>query len=92
MKLVTVDVPFPEKLEMPIQKLDSGEYITARIVEISKLASEFKGLFKHRHHGGYTNHTFFSRVREEGKGGVSMRYYTGLISLPPTGLRHRRKA
>ena len=44
MRLVTVDVPFPEKLEMPAQKLDPGEYITARIVELSKLAAEFKGL------------------------------------------------
>ncbi|TBU28960.1 NUDIX hydrolase domain-like protein [Dichomitus squalens] len=44
MKLVTVDVPFPEKLEMPAQKLEPGEYITARIVELSKLAAEFKGL------------------------------------------------
>ena len=57
MKLVTVDVPFPEKLEMPAQKLDPGEYITARIVEISKLTSEFKGLFKYSRHGRYTNHS-----------------------------------
>ncbi|KAI0637292.1 NUDIX hydrolase domain-like protein [Trametes polyzona] len=42
MKLVTVDVPFPEKLEMPAQKLDPGEFITARIVELSKLRAEFK--------------------------------------------------
>ncbi len=48
MKLVTVDVPFPEKLEMPAQKLDPGEYITARIVEISKLSAEFKGWFVRR--------------------------------------------
>ncbi|KAI0781261.1 NUDIX hydrolase domain-like protein [Trametes elegans] len=40
MKLVTVDVPFPEKLEMPAQKLDPGEFITARIVELSKLRAE----------------------------------------------------
>lgn len=43
MKLITVDVPFPEKLEMPAQKLDPGEYITARIVELSKLSTEFRG-------------------------------------------------
>ncbi|PIL23702.1 hypothetical protein GSI_13451 [Ganoderma sinense ZZ0214-1] len=42
MKLVTVDVPFPERLEMPAQKLEPGEYITARIVEISKLSAVFK--------------------------------------------------
>ncbi len=42
MKLVTVDVPFPEKLEMPAQKLDPGEFITARIVELSKLRAEFQ--------------------------------------------------
>lgn len=45
MKLITVDVPFPDRLEMPTQKLEPGEYITARIVEISKLSAEFKGLF-----------------------------------------------
>ncbi len=43
MKLITVDVPFPEKLEMPVQKLDPGEFITARIVELSKLRAEFQG-------------------------------------------------
>ncbi|KAI0713302.1 NUDIX hydrolase domain-like protein [Earliella scabrosa] len=42
MKLVMVDVPFPEKLEMPTQKLDPGEFITARIVELSKLTAVFK--------------------------------------------------
>ncbi|KAI9056659.1 hypothetical protein FKP32DRAFT_1682203 [Trametes sanguinea] len=42
MKLVTVDVPFPENLEMPEQKLDPGEFIQARIVEIAKLSAELK--------------------------------------------------
>ena len=45
MKLVTVDVPFPEKLEMPAQKLDPGEFITVRIVELSKLRAEFQGSY-----------------------------------------------
>ncbi|KAI0747793.1 NUDIX hydrolase domain-like protein [Daedaleopsis nitida] len=49
MKVVTVDVPFPEKLEMPEQKLDPGEFITARIVELSKLSAEFKGAFVSQH-------------------------------------------
>lgn len=44
MKLVTVDVPFPDKLEMYDQKLDAGEFITKRVVEISKLTEEFKGM------------------------------------------------
>ncbi|KAI8998928.1 NUDIX hydrolase domain-like protein [Trametes punicea] len=42
MKLVTVDVPFPENLEMPAQKLDPGEFIRARIVELAKLSAELK--------------------------------------------------
>ncbi|OCH95250.1 hypothetical protein OBBRIDRAFT_831097 [Obba rivulosa] len=42
MKLVMVEVPIPDKLEMPEQKLDVGEFITARVVEISKLAAELK--------------------------------------------------
>ncbi|KAK7689185.1 hypothetical protein QCA50_007876 [Cerrena zonata] len=42
MKLVTVDVPFPGKLETYEQKLDAGEFIVKRVVEIAKLADEFK--------------------------------------------------
>lgn len=44
MKLITVDVPFSDKLEIPAQKLDPGEFITVRIVELAKLRAEFKGL------------------------------------------------
>ena len=43
MKLVAVDVPFPDKLEKSAQKLEPGEYITARIVGLTKLADELKG-------------------------------------------------
>ncbi|KAH9901660.1 NUDIX hydrolase domain-like protein [Cubamyces lactineus] len=43
MKLVTVDVPFPENLEMPAQKLDPGEFIQVRIVELAKLRAELQG-------------------------------------------------
>ncbi|KAI0332070.1 hypothetical protein GY45DRAFT_1321362 [Cubamyces sp. BRFM 1775] len=42
MKLVTVDVPFPENLEMPAQKLDPGEFIQVRIVELAKLRAELQ--------------------------------------------------
>ncbi|EIW60685.1 ADP-ribose diphosphatase [Trametes versicolor FP-101664 SS1] len=42
MKLITVDVPFSDKLEIPAQKLDPGEFITVRIVELAKLRAEFK--------------------------------------------------
>ncbi|KAI0688739.1 NUDIX hydrolase domain-like protein [Cytidiella melzeri] len=42
MKLVVVDVLFPDKLEVYDQKLDSGEFITRRVVELSKLSEEFK--------------------------------------------------
>ncbi|TFY68078.1 hypothetical protein EVJ58_g1239 [Rhodofomes roseus] len=42
MKLVAVDVPFPDKLEQSAQKLEPGEYITARIVELAKLSDELK--------------------------------------------------
>ena len=43
MKLIAVDVPFPDKLEKSAQKLEPGEYITARIVELAKLPDELKG-------------------------------------------------
>ncbi|CAL1703884.1 unnamed protein product [Somion occarium] len=42
MKLVTVDVPFPDKLETFPQKLDAGEFIVKRVVEICKLSEEFR--------------------------------------------------
>ena len=44
MKLVIVDVPFPGQLETYDQKLDAGEFITRRVVELSKLSEEFKGM------------------------------------------------
>ncbi|GJE97053.1 NUDIX hydrolase [Phanerochaete sordida] len=40
-KLVMVDVPFKGDLELSEQKLDSGEFVTRRIVELSKLNEEF---------------------------------------------------
>jgi hypothetical protein len=43
MKLVVVDVPFADKLEIYDQKLDAGEFITRRVVELSKLSDELKG-------------------------------------------------
>ncbi|THH31377.1 hypothetical protein EUX98_g2830 [Antrodiella citrinella] len=42
MKLVTVDVPFPDELGIFDQKLDAGEFITKRVVEISKLTQVFE--------------------------------------------------
>lgn len=44
MKLVTVDVPFSDKLETYDQKLDAGEFIVKRVVEIAKLIDDFKGM------------------------------------------------
>lgn len=44
MKLVIVDVPFPDQLETYDQKLDAGEFITRRVVELSHLSEEFKGM------------------------------------------------
>ncbi|KIP03667.1 hypothetical protein PHLGIDRAFT_129992 [Phlebiopsis gigantea 11061_1 CR5-6] len=41
MKLVMVDVPFPGELETYDQKLEAGEFITRRVVELSKLSEEF---------------------------------------------------
>lgn len=48
MRLVTVDVPFPDQLETYDQKLDAGEFITKRVVEISKLSEEFSGMYASR--------------------------------------------
>ncbi|TFK46045.1 hypothetical protein OE88DRAFT_1638999 [Heliocybe sulcata] len=43
MKLVSVRVALPDKLETPEQKLDEGEFIVKRVVELAKLHEELKG-------------------------------------------------
>lgn len=42
MQLVVIDVLLDDKLETPEPKLDSGEYIVTKIVEISKLSAELE--------------------------------------------------
>jgi hypothetical protein len=42
MKLVLLSVSLPGDLEVPTQKLDPGEFITKRVVELSKLTDELK--------------------------------------------------
>jgi ADP-ribose pyrophosphatase len=44
MKLVTLDVTFEDKLESPAQKLDEGEAIIRRVVELKNLYNELKGM------------------------------------------------
>lgn len=46
MKLVVVEVPFPDKLKIYNQKLDAGEFITRRIVALDNLFEEFAGMCK----------------------------------------------
>lgn len=43
MKLVSVTVTCKDQLETPEQKLDVGESITLRVVELSKLNQTLKG-------------------------------------------------
>ena len=43
MKLVSVAVTCKDQLETPEQKLDDGESITLRVVELSKLNQILKG-------------------------------------------------
>ncbi|EJD07172.1 uncharacterized protein FOMMEDRAFT_144906 [Fomitiporia mediterranea MF3/22] len=40
MKLIILSVTFPDKLELSDAKLDEGEHITKRVVELSKLSDE----------------------------------------------------
>ncbi|EGN98038.1 hypothetical protein SERLA73DRAFT_138283 [Serpula lacrymans var. lacrymans S7.3] len=42
MKLVIVNVPMKDKLETPNSKLDAGEYIVKKVVELDKLFDELK--------------------------------------------------
>ena len=43
MKLVVVCVDLADKMETPRRKLDAGEFIVKRVVEIAKLNDELKG-------------------------------------------------
>ncbi|KAI0798124.1 NUDIX hydrolase domain-like protein, partial [Abortiporus biennis] len=45
MKLVTVDVPFEDELQIYEQKLDAGEFIVRRVVPIDGLVKELEGGF-----------------------------------------------
>ncbi|KAJ6500344.1 NUDIX hydrolase domain-like protein [Mycena sanguinolenta] len=42
MKLVALNVELADKMETPEQKLDAGEFIVKRVVELSKLSDELK--------------------------------------------------
>ncbi|KAF8892653.1 NUDIX hydrolase domain-like protein [Infundibulicybe gibba] len=42
MKLVVLDVPFDGQLESSAQKLEAGEFITKRVVEVANLQAELK--------------------------------------------------
>lgn len=44
MKLVSVQVTLDDKLELPEQKLEAGEFIVRRTIEIAKLEEELRGL------------------------------------------------
>lgn len=43
MSLVILEVSLADKLETPDQKLESGEFIVKRVVELAKLHEELKG-------------------------------------------------
>lgn len=43
MKLVTLEVLLDNSLELPEQKLEKGEFIIIRVVELAKLSEELKG-------------------------------------------------
>jgi hypothetical protein len=44
MKLVALKVPIPTGAQAPTQKLEPGEHIIRRIVELSKLKAELDGM------------------------------------------------
>jgi ADP-ribose pyrophosphatase len=43
MKLIVLNVTLPDRLEMPGQKLEAGEFIVRRVVQLSKLSDALKG-------------------------------------------------
>jgi hypothetical protein len=44
MKLVVLNVVLPDKLETPGQRLEGGEFIVPRVVQLSKLNDELNGI------------------------------------------------
>lgn len=44
MKLVVLNVVLPDELETPGQHLEGGEFIVPRVVQLSKLNDELKGI------------------------------------------------
>jgi len=44
MKLVIVNVTMEDKLKLPKQKLEEGEFIVPRVVELSKLYEVLRGM------------------------------------------------
>jgi ADP-ribose pyrophosphatase len=44
MKLVILSVFLDDKMEAPDAKLDAGEFIVKRVVELDKLSDELKGI------------------------------------------------
>lgn len=71
MKLVTIDVQLDDKLEYPEQKLDEGEAIVKRVVELKSLYKELKGLcrlsFDSVFFGTRADLASPYRIREEGQ-------------------------
>ena len=45
MKLVVLGVTFPDALELSDAKLDEGEHITKRVVELTRLYDELQGTY-----------------------------------------------
>ena len=46
MKLILLQVTLEDELESPDPKLEAGEFIVKRVVELAKLNDELKGAFK----------------------------------------------
>lgn len=44
MKLIVLSVPLEDQMETPDAKLDAGEFIVKRVVELAKLYAELRGI------------------------------------------------
>lgn len=67
MKLVLVNVELEDKLESPQQKLEAGEFIVPRVVELANLHEELKGAYENALPPD-PSPTPFVRIRQEGWG------------------------
>jgi hypothetical protein len=68
MKLVVLSVVLPDQLETPSQQLEPGEFIVSRVIQLSKLNDELKGIVSVSHHLSLMTVCLLRRLHNKGTG------------------------